>query len=71
MGLLDGRISKDGKVLEPMLSRRQVAELFGVHPTTVDNWRDLGLPCHKIGRRVLFDKADIEAFVEKAKVVTS
>jgi excisionase family DNA binding protein len=50
----------------PLLSRQQAAALLGVSVKTLDR---LKLPCVRIGRRVLYRRADLQAYVESAVIV--
>ena len=50
----------------PLIDRRGAASYLGVKPQTLANWavnRAQSLPYIKIGRRVMYRLADLEAFV--------
>ncbi|SKC49548.1 helix-turn-helix domain-containing protein [Paraburkholderia hospita] len=50
----------------PLLDRQKAASYLGVKPQTLANWavtRARNLPYVKIGRRVMYRVADLEAFV--------
>ena len=47
------------------LDRRQVAELLKISlPTLLKRTQDGVIPCTRIGRRVLFDRAQIDALLQ-------
>jgi excisionase family DNA binding protein len=49
-------------------SKAELSEELGVSIRTIDNWISYGLISYsKIGRRVIFSRADIEAFVQRNK----
>ena len=51
-----------------LYSRRQTANLLDLHYSSIDKAHKSGLlRATRIGRRVLFAMADIEAFVKKAR----
>lgn len=53
-----------------LLTPNQTAELIHVEPETLAVWRSLGrynLKFIKIGRKVLYDEADVHAFIEERK----
>ena len=48
------------------LSRKQLADLWGISPSTLAVWastKRYALPYIKIGRRVLYRMSDVEAFM--------
>lgn len=51
------------------LTTHEVAELLRRSPETVRYWRHVGEGprSFKIGRRVLYDRADVEQFIAEAK----
>ncbi|MBI3245887.1 MAG: helix-turn-helix domain-containing protein [Deltaproteobacteria bacterium] len=51
------------------LSVEQTAERLGVSPHTIRAWvREQRIAFYRIGRRILFDEADIQALEEKSRV---
>ena len=66
--VLEQRIAQ--KTIEPLLSKRQVAEQLNVTARTVDNWMGRGyLPYYRIGRNIRFRMGDIQDCLEaKCKV---
>lgn len=53
---------------EPLLDPDQVAEILGVSTKTLNVWRCTGrynLPFVKVGSRVRYRRADVEAFLER------
>ncbi len=56
-----------------LVNTKKAAEILGVEKNTLEGWR-----CHnrgpkyvKIGRRVLYDLADLDAFIASCTVPTS
>jgi excisionase family DNA binding protein len=51
------------------LSLREAAPVLGVSPHTIRAWaRQRILPYHKLGRRLVFDRADLENFLTARRV---
>lgn len=51
-----------------LLSRKQAAEHLNIEPQTLASWAcngRYGLPFVKIGRRVMYRLADLEAFIAR------
>lgn len=50
--------------MEQLLTTDEVAELYRTSPATVRYWRHKGYgpPGRKVGRKVLYDRADVDAF---------
>jgi excisionase family DNA binding protein len=55
--------------MRELLGLQAAGKLLGISPHTLRSWarRGLVIPA-RLGRRVLFDPADLEAFVEANKV---
>jgi hypothetical protein len=53
--------SQDGDLL---LARAAAAEFARTSPGRLVKWRERGLPCHRVGRRVFYDPVEILAFLE-------
>ena len=54
--------------LDQLATPEQAAEILGVSPQTLTVWRSVGrydLPFVKVGRKVMYRPADIEAFIER------
>jgi excisionase family DNA binding protein len=50
---------------EPLLDARGAAELLGVHLRTLQQWAQQGrVPCLKVGSRLRFRRAELEAWAE-------
>jgi hypothetical protein len=54
---------------EKQMTRQEVADYFRCTPRHVQNLK--GLPYSKIGRKVLYDPRDVEAFLQGAKCLSS
>lgn len=50
--------------MEQLLTTDELAELYRTSPATVRYWRHIGYgpPGRKVGRRVLYDRVDVEDF---------
>lgn len=60
-------------VVDDFLTNKQAAQLLGVEPETLAQWRYLGkfaekLPHYKVGRRVLYRRGDLAAFLDTCRV---
>ncbi|RPJ58506.1 MAG: DNA-binding protein [Acidobacteria bacterium] len=53
---------------ERLLGVEQAARYLGIKPGTLYLWARIGfVPSVKMGRRLLFDIADLDAFIERKK----
>jgi hypothetical protein len=60
------------KNTSPLIDRGGAAEILGIRPQTLACWASNGryrLPFVKIGRRVMYRLADLQAFIESNLVV--
>lgn len=55
--------------MDDYMTTQEVAELFRRSPESVRYWRHVGKGprSFKIGRRVLYARSDVEAYIERAK----
>jgi len=56
---------------DPLLDTREMAELLGVKPETLENWRTTkryALPYIKVGRCVRYRKSDGQKFLDARTV---
>jgi len=54
-----------------LLDNSEAAEFVGVSPTTLTTWRctqAVNVPYIKLGRKVLYDRDDLVAFLQSCKV---
>ncbi|WP_240617225.1 helix-turn-helix domain-containing protein [Nocardioides speluncae] len=58
--------------MSPYLTTEEVAELLRTTPETCRYWRHIGKgpKSFKVGRRVLYDSADVQAFIDAARSVS-
>jgi excisionase family DNA binding protein len=60
---------RGNKNIEPLLNNQQAAELLNVSPHSLRGYVSRGMIPHvKIGRRTLFDPAELRAYIESRKV---
>jgi excisionase family DNA binding protein len=59
------------KEMIPSLTTADMEELFGVHRSTLNEWRKAGLPYYKLGGKVLYKKDEVLAWIEERKIVES
>lgn len=54
---------------EPLLDQKQAAQILGIEPRTMENWRVRGFgPAHyKVGGRVRYDARDLRAWLEERR----
>ena len=53
------------------LSRTEAAAYLGVTPDTLNKWASVGrpwVPYYRVGRKAVYDIADLDAFLEKHRV---
>ena len=53
---------------EPLLLTAQAAEILGIKPGTLDNWRStkrVQIPFVRVGRAVRYRLSDLQAFIER------
>lgn len=54
------------------LTKQEAADFLQVHPKTLMRWVKVGgLKAYRIGRLVRFNKADLEAYLERQTIVTN
>jgi len=46
------------------MSRRQVAEMFGISVSMLNSLPKSSLPFYKVGRKVLYRRQEVEAWIE-------
>jgi len=62
-------LKEDTPVLDEWLTTKEVCDLLHVSKGTIFNWRATGkLETHKIGQRILFNREEILAKINKIKV---
>lgn len=62
----DSMHSIDAEKTSPLLSRKSAARYLGLSPQTLAQWacnKKVLLPYLKIGRRVMYRRADLDAFI--------
>lgn len=54
------------------LSQSQAAEHLGVAPRTLEDWRNksIGPSYYKLGKRVVYDRADLDQYLERSRIIT-
>jgi hypothetical protein len=50
---------------EPLLSRKEIAAIFGVSLVTLHDWINHGLPCIRQGGRVYFLRSEVMDYVKR------
>lgn len=45
----------------------EMTAYFDISPQTLAKWRELGLMCIEVGRRIYFDEKDVAQFLEAYK----
>lgn len=58
----------------PRVDTIEAAKILGVRPETLECWRSnrrYALPYYKLGRKVTYARADLDAFIESCKVATT
>jgi hypothetical protein len=52
---------------EPLLTRKEIAGLFGISPVTLHDWINRGLPCIRQGGRVYFLRSEVMDYVKRSR----
>jgi excisionase family DNA binding protein len=47
------------------LSKEALADHLGVSTRTIKSWRERGLPGRKVGRTVMFELSEVEAWIDR------
>jgi len=47
------------------INKKELAEILHISVVTIDRLRKKGLPCHKIGSKVVFDYEEVEKWIKK------
>lgn len=57
-----------GSMLEPLIGSKAAAELLGINWGTLLRWTSQGrVSCVRLGRRVLYEPADLRRFIKQGK----
>lgn len=59
--------------IEPLLTRKEVADILGIKPDTLNHWtwRGTGPVSVKVGGRVKYMRADVDAWIAESKRISS
>lgn len=49
------------------LTIKDVCELFEVSEMTILRWRKNGMPSYKVGKKVMFDKQELDRWIKEKK----
>lgn len=62
--------AQKGSLSKEFFNKKELAALLGLSVRTVDSWvsERREIPFIKAGRRVVFDRRDINAYIERNKV---
>ena len=55
--------SGHARPLDDFLSAGELGKLLKVGRSTIDRWRDRGLPCYRLGNRVWFREPEVAEFL--------
>jgi excisionase family DNA binding protein len=58
---------KEGFLMSEYLNIKDVCELFQVSEMTILRWRKSGMPSYKVGKKVMFDKQELEVWIKEKK----
>lgn len=54
------RLARPKRGVEPLAKVREVADVLGVHPKTIERWRKKnGLPCLRLGGSIRYEISDV------------
>lgn len=53
--------------MQQLLTSKEAADMLRIKPRTLMQWRKMGKapPAHKAGRKLLYDKDELQAWVKK------
>jgi predicted site-specific integrase-resolvase len=51
-----------------LLDRKEIAAFLKISLVTLNRWTKLGLPCHKLDRKVYFIKTEVMDYLKKNKL---
>ena len=60
-------IQKQEKPTDSLLTQSEVCQLYKVSISTLRRWRIDGMPFEKMGKKLYFNKVDIEKWIKKKK----
>jgi predicted DNA-binding transcriptional regulator AlpA len=67
-GLATSTLSRpDSEPNEPLLTRKEIAGIFGISLVTLHDWINRGLPCIKQGGRVYFLRSEVMDYVKQKR----
>ncbi len=64
---IQSRTATDEKE-EGLLNRREIARFLRISLVTLTDWVKLGLPSHKQGGRIFFDKKEVLHYIKEKKM---
>ena len=53
---------------EPLLGRKEIAAFLKISLVTLNRWTKLGLPCHRLDRKVYFIKTEVMDYLKKSRL---
>lgn len=68
MGEMGKPISGVANQEEPLLGRKEIATFLKISLVTLNRWTKLGLPCHRLDRKVYFLKTEVMDYLKKNKI---
>ena len=57
-----------GEKEDGLLNRREIAKFLRISLVTLTDWVKLGLPSHKQGGKIYFDKKEVLAYIKEKKM---
>lgn len=55
--------------MKRLLDLKEISRVLGTHPSTIRRFiHDLGLPCYRVGGRLLFDEEEVQVWIKNHKV---
>lgn len=53
---------------EPLPGRKEIAAFLKISLVTLNRWTKLGLPCHRLDRKVYFIKTEVMDYLKKNRL---
>jgi excisionase family DNA binding protein len=59
------------ETMKNWLTQEELHRRWDVSYLTIRKWRELGLPCYKVGKKVCFNESEVVKFIREKLLVSS
>jgi hypothetical protein len=63
--------SKTMETMKSWMTQDELRRKWDVSPQTVRDWREQGLPCYKVGKKVCFIESEVISFIKEKQAITT